>query len=128
MVIVAYPTPTPSDTTAKRRTPGDSASGPTAATNSLRVRGGKYRVGFLSALGGLSSCQKGGDFAEAANVDGIAGLASISSRTSTTLNAGGIVEVNGCTAARTFETENKQKRHTTSGLTLDGQRRIDGER
>jgi hypothetical protein len=82
---------------------------------------------FLSVPGSLSSCHEG-DFAEAANVDEIAGLASISSRISTILNAGGIAEGNGCTVARTFGIANKQKRYTKIGLTLVGQGQIDGER
>jgi hypothetical protein len=72
---------------------------------------------FFSSRASLSSCDEG-DFAEAASVDEIAGLASISSRTSTILSAGGIARENGFTVARTFGTETKQKRSTTTGLTL----------
>jgi hypothetical protein len=82
---------------------------------------------FFWPRGSLSSCDEG-DFAEAASADEIVGLASISSRTWTILSAGGIAGENGCTVARTFGTESKQKRSTTTGLTLVGQRQIDGER
>jgi hypothetical protein len=68
------------------------------------------------------------DFAEGANVDEIAGLGSISSRTSTILSAGGIARANGCIVARTFGTASKQDGYTPIGSTPAGQRQIDDER